>query len=1207
MLSPTECEPVYKSSVVSQENNGNERNLKSTQPERILLKETYIYTQDIVKCSDYKAMLGAVMEVAGASDSEASFTDESDAESYDEYNNINGKGGDDDNGGAGEYRDGGGSLAEGRVKIMWADGSETINPISNLAVVDREFVHGDIVASISDPTRQLGRVVDVNISVDLDAFSGQTLRDISSKKLKRVRDFSAGDYVVCGPWLGRVDEVVDNVTVMFDDGSVCKVMKADPSRLKPISKRMVSDAGFPYYPGQRVKAVSSSVFKTSRWLYGLWRANHVEGTVTEVQAASVFVYWIASASSGSSDGSASAPAEEQKPKNLMLLSCFTHAYWRLGDRCLFSPPQPLPTTSGSTSKAKVTEDPIPGCNSNLNSSSSHIGDDNDLYLSDSLESSKPGCRDSGGSCRDEQSSDQPYPDEAMQSEGCESRLLNAADSPDHLVSGHSGDEFSAHSTITETSNESFSSCEDEPLICPDRTRNSGMTREANTKNEVVESGFLNHSSVTRTNQHLLSGWPGYRRNFRTTLFKSERSHKMVPSERAFSVASTLTKVDVAWQDGTREFGVNSTSLIPVQRPGDYDFFPEQYVMEKASDENDELSEVKRVGVVRSVNAEERTVCVRWLKPFPRPESSWEFDNEEVVSAYELVLHPDYDYCYGDLVVRLSSLSVSTDAPVSEDPSELEDDTSWLHESDEKRQARPGSNVTQPAKGESDKNLAWVGHITGLQQGSIEVTWADGIISKVGPQAIYVVSGEDDGESIVSESELSDDNASWETVEENEMADLDAVNEEDGSLFSTDGNAEKENVAAASSEDNNPIRHGPLSFSVSAFGFFTRLVTGLFTQGRETLDSSGTDEGNRSADQSHNIQQTSVKDTEAGGLSSPDHDISDDHAAPTNGETSETGSAVPMEADTEVKVDMLHSPASVEVDTAISFQRGYEEDGSYSFKQFDIAKDPSDHKFLDVTGQNRGSSKWIKKVQKEWNILEKNLPDAIFVRVFEDRMDLLRAVIVGACGTPYQDGLFFFDFHLLPDYPQVPPSVYYHSGGLRINPNLYEEGKVCLSILNTWAGRGNEVWDQSSSSILQVLVSIQGLVLNSRPYFNEAGYDKQVGTAEGEKNSLSYNENTYILNLRSMLYLLRRPPRHFEAFVDHHFRTRGHYILKACDAYVKGCAVGSLTNDAEETTNSDGRSSTGFKLILEKITPKLFAALCEAGAIDCQQFAHLQKI
>lgn len=36
------------------------------------------------------------------------------------------------------------------------------------------------------------------------------------------------------------------------------------------------------------------------------------------------------------------------------------------------------------------------------------------------------------------------------------------------------------------------------------------------------------------------------------------------------------------------------------------------------------------------------------------------------------------------------------------------------------------------------------------------------------------------------------------------------------------------------------------------------------------------------------------------------------------------------------------------------------------------------------------------------------------------MDLLRAVIVGAYGTPYQDGLFFFDFYLPPAYPDVPP-------------------------------------------------------------------------------------------------------------------------------------------------------------------------------------------
>ena len=36
------------------------------------------------------------------------------------------------------------------------------------------------------------------------------------------------------------------------------------------------------------------------------------------------------------------------------------------------------------------------------------------------------------------------------------------------------------------------------------------------------------------------------------------------------------------------------------------------------------------------------------------------------------------------------------------------------------------------------------------------------------------------------------------------------------------------------------------------------------------------------------------------------------------------------------------------------------------------------------------------------------------------MDLLRAAIVGAPGTPYHDGLFFFDIYLPPEYPHEPP-------------------------------------------------------------------------------------------------------------------------------------------------------------------------------------------
>ncbi|XP_019178982.1 PREDICTED: uncharacterized protein LOC109174172 [Ipomoea nil] len=96
------------------------------------------------------------------------------------------------------------------------------------------------------------------------------------------------------------------------------------------------------------------------------------------------------------------------------------------------------------------------------------------------------------------------------------------------------------------------------------------------------------------------------------------------------------------------------------------------------------------------------------------------------------------------------------------------------------------------------------------------------------------------------------------------------------------------------------------------------------------------------------------------------------------------------------------------------------------------------------------------------------------------MDLLRAVIVGPQGTPYHDGLFIFDVLLPSTYPNTPPVVYYYSGGLRLNPNLYECGKVCLSFLNTWTGKDTEKWQPNTSTILQVLVSIQGLILNENP-------------------------------------------------------------------------------------------------------------------------------
>lgn len=51
---------------------------------------------------------------------------------------------------------------------------------------------------------------------------------------------------------------------------------------------------------------------------------------------------------------------------------------------------------------------------------------------------------------------------------------------------------------------------------------------------------------------------------------------------------------------------------------------------------------------------------------------------------------------------------------------------------------------------------------------------------------------------------------------------------------------------------------------------------------------------------------------------------------------------------------------------------------------------------------------------------KSATETIYVRSYEERMDLLRAAIVGAPGTPYHDNLFFFDIFLPPEYPHEPP-------------------------------------------------------------------------------------------------------------------------------------------------------------------------------------------
>ncbi|PIN02869.1 Ubiquitin-conjugating enzyme [Handroanthus impetiginosus] len=1087
---------------------------------------SYIYRQDVVRSKTDN--IGIVTEVAGDSDSDSSMTDDEDEDEEDEEDEKDDEGGSNEDGDVENSKNFGDKAAESnddndckhspltadQVRVLWMDGSETTENTNDVKVVDRGFLHGDYVAAASDPTGQIGIVVDVNINVDLLTHDGSVLQDIPSRDLRRIRDFTVGDHVVLGPWLGRIEDIFDNVTVQLDDGSVCKVMKADPLHLKPVGKNILEDGHFPYYPGQRVKASSSSVFKNSRWLSGLWKANRLEGTVTKVTVGSVFIYWIASAGYG--PDSANTPAEEQSPKNLKLMSCFAHTNWQLGDWCL------LPSSQESS------------C----------------VPLNRGI--SKPDCN------------------------------ASAKDEPE---STETGDESDAEEGTLEESTENSN--------LMDNDTQASLSKTGETSDNSASAERLCDSSVPASKEVVHETWPLHRKKIRKVVVrKDKKARKKVENfERALLIINTKTKADVAWQDGKITRGLDSASLIPIDSPGDHEFVAEQYVVEKAADSDDAV-ETRRVGVVKSVNAKDRTACVRWLKPVARAEDPREFDKEEVVSVYELEGHPDYDYCYGDVVVRLSPISLPAKMDSFVHSIENMKLNSLDEAKDEDRNLHGKNNVgNAPAHDlpAEFSDLSWVGNITGLKDGDIEVTWADGMTSTVGPQAIYVV-GRDDDESMAAGTDASDDAASWETVED-DMDSADNADEDDEPDNAGDVGPEiEDNSIVAENSGNN----GALSIPLAAIGFMTRLASGIFSRGQKpsdplNMDIKGEDElqpDELTLNRDRNSESSSHKPSGSGNQLSN---------VTTNGEGEERDLA---EASDLLEIaETLCNLKPSETDAPS------QEEITSSFKRFDIVRDPFDHYFLGAQGQNNASRKWLKKVQKDWDILQNNLPEGIYVRVYEDRMDLLRAVIVGAYGTPYQDGLFFFDFHLPPEYPDVPPSAYYHSGGWRINPNLYEEGKVCLSLLNTWTGRGNEVWDPSTSSILQVLVSLQGLVLNARPYFNEAGYDKQVGTAEGEKNSLSYNENTFLLSCKTMMYLMRKPPKDFEELILQHFRKRGCYILKACDAYMKGHLIGSLTKDACTSDSDTNSNSVGFKLMLAKVVPKLFSALKDVGA-DCQEFEHL---
>ncbi len=151
---------------------------------------------------------------------------------------------------------------------------------------------------------------------------------------------------------------------------------------------------------------------------------------------------------------------------------------------------------------------------------------------------------------------------------------------------------------------------------------------------------------------------------------------------------------------------------------------------------------------------------------------------------------------------------------------------------------------------------------------------------------------------------------------------------------------------------------------------------------------------------------------------------------------------------------------------------------------------------------------LKRLLKDVADIYKNplIENGIYYKHNENDMMKGHAMLIGPKDTLYQDGVYFFELVFPNNYPHSPPKIKITSyqENVRINPNLYRSGKVCLSILNNWFGEG---WTscQCIRSLLLTMISI----LNNEPLFGEPGITEEKHHREIE----IYNKCIHYSNIK----------------------------------------------------------------------------------------------
>lgn len=139
-------------------------------------------------------------------------------------------------------------------------------------------------------------------------------------------------------------------------------------------------------------------------------------------------------------------------------------------------------------------------------------------------------------------------------------------------------------------------------------------------------------------------------------------------------------------------------------------------------------------------------------------------------------------------------------------------------------------------------------------------------------------------------------------------------------------------------------------------------------------------------------------------------------------------------------------------------------------------------------------KAAKVIYRNYELFQKEPIDGVSLGYDEDNIYSWNINIIGPKDSPYEGGIFNCTMEFPKDFPLTPPKFIFNTK--IYHPNVYEDGKVCISILHPpgddkWGyEKAEERWRpvHSVSSIIISIISLLSSPNDESPANIDAGKD-----------------------------------------------------------------------------------------------------------------------